>query len=123
MRRHAMALIALLALSGCNSANPSFKAGDEVTFRVSSATGDHWICGDEGALGEMGKPPAEFDKVFDQLVADKRIFLEKNNARAVILSTKFFKGTRAAKIRIKEGENPDREAWVLCSGLAPSPKP
>lgn len=123
MRRCSLALIGLVLLAGCNSSTSSIGVGDEVTFSKSLAPdGKRWLPIDEASLLELGKPPAEFDKVFDQLVDDQRIFLENDTARAVVLSTKSLRGHKVAKLRITEGMNPNKETWTLVANLVPLPK-
>ena len=122
MKCWSVVLTAVLGLAGCGAGGPAIQEGDEVTLRKSGAyDGKGWLPVDVQAFLEMGKPLAEFNKVFDQLVAEKRIFLEKEGAHAVVVETRFMK-TKAARIRIKDGLNPGREAWCPISKLEPIAK-
>jgi len=123
MNRRFLMAVAILALSGCDSSKSALiKVGDHVTFRKDGGEGAmNWLPVDELAFAEMGKPPAEFDKVFDQLVADGRIFQERNTARATVLETKNL-GTKAAKLRITQGDHSGREAWTPFANLVRLPR-
>ncbi|MDB5351424.1 MAG: hypothetical protein JWN86_2671 [Planctomycetota bacterium] len=117
LRRGFLALAFAGLVAGCGST----PVGKEFQIKATgNPDGTMWLCRDEQALRAFGKPPAEFDKLFNGLVTDKRIFKAAVGTRLRVLETKNI-GAKAAHAEVLGGPNRGEKVWVLQAELEPVP--